>query len=394
MKIEDIKKNPKKSLNYAERVVNNGSPSGFTEKNNTSPETNPFYTAEFNLARMINPDKLILFGNVPSFIDRNSLLIHPDWKKNICNVDIVDTPIKVIPTASARTVRFSNYDYYVKLSYPGILGRLNRELNERQINTVIEISSILKEMIKNRTISPYFAFLPEESGILFKKNNFKTGCLFRDCKPFGVNVDKIEYILPAFSIFSKDRENPNDLPLLLQITKDKDKEDYLLNQIIFPLMDIYFSCALNEGLILELHSQNVLFGFNKENDIVSIIIRDLESIDKDITIRKKLHKSDFINDFKTISQTDYNYKIKHSFMYDFKLGEYLVEEILNCLNSYNLINKNEVIYKIKNYYLKKYFSLTNDFFPNDGKWYKFDKVEINRKTKERPYLKCDNPILR
>lgn len=399
MKLSTIKENPIKALDYMERLVNNGSPSGFSEKNTVSDETNPFLSDEFSLLYLENAEQVISYGEVPrEYIKQKSILVHPDWR--ICptanTLTIIDSKIAAVPTSSGRTVKIKDRFHYLKLSYPGVIGRLLRELDERHIKSSIQINKIFFELLRSPNMPKSFAFLPERGGQLFVKGDFKTGCVYRDFVPQGSNVAKIKYIIPAFSLFGVDRYQPTDELLLHQILKRKyDSSDFLLSQIFLPLIDIYFTCVFEEGLSPELHAQNILFGFDDNDDIVAIVLRDLESVDKDVTIRAELNKSSFtVLDYKAIHAKQFNYKIKHSFMYDHKLGEYLINEIIDCACDKKFICKDNIVSRIQVYVRNKYGEKLENFFPEDGRWYKFKNVEIDRSSVARPYVAFANPILR
>ena len=396
MKLFDIKQDASNALNYMERLVNNGSRSGFTEKNSTSSSTNPFFVDAFNLIEYKSEIKS--FGVVPKTLQSiDGLLLHPDWAKHIEKQDnIKTTDFRVCPTSSFRTVKLYEENFYLKLSYPGVIGRLRRDLQEKHIISCIQMSEILDGLIENPSMPVQFSFLPERGGCLgYVTSTIETGFMIRNSMPIGKNVSCIANIIPAFSLFGKDRKNEKDLPLLQQIIEQKRNGNiYLLTQYIYPLVDIYFTCLLHEGLSPEMHSQNILFGYDDEWNVVSIILRDLESIDKDISIREKLNKSKFVNSYKTIRDSDYNYLIKHSFMFDHKLGEYLVEELIECVANCDNINEATLCGDIKNYVKDKYGVYFKDLITSDGKWYKFENVEINHDIAYRPYLALDNSVFR
>ena len=397
MKLERIIKDPKASLNYMERLVNNGSPSGFTEINTSSDKTNPFKVDGFYL-KMLSGGELETFGDPPKDLCAlNGLLVHSDWENIIERKDLLhDTTLYVIPTSSFRTVKVFDSNYYIKLSYPGVIGRMRRNLEEKHILSGIQLTRILEEMVCNERVNKFFAFLPESSGVSMALGNGRsTGYVVRGATPIGKNTSKIAYVIPAFSLFGKDRGNADDSEILKQILLYKKVgNDYLLSNLIYPLIDIYFDCLLREGISPEMHSQNILFGFDKDWNIASVILRDLESIDKDITIRAALGKSDFINSYKTIKETDYNYLIKHSFMFDHKLGEYLVEELIVCASQVKSVNEIELRKSIKEYTNRKYSEHFARLFPSDGKRYKFEKVKINHDLPSRPYVALNNSTLR
>jgi hypothetical protein len=81
-------------------------------------------------------------------------------------------------------------------------------------------------------------------------------------------------------------------------------------------------------------------------------------------------------------------------MFDHKLGEYLVEELIECVANCDNINEATLRGDIKNYVKDKYGVYFKDLFPSDGKWYKFENVEINHDIAYRPYLALDNSVFR
>lgn len=397
MKLENIIKNPTEALDYMERLVNNGSPSGFTEINATSDKTNPFKSEGFYL-KMISSGSLTVYGKLPEELcETEGLIVHPDWENHINNKKIIrDTALYVIPTSSFRTVKVLGKDYYIKLSYPGVIGRMRRDLEEKHLFSCIQMTQILNSLVCDEQVNKLFAFLPETAGaIISLGNGYSTGYIVRSANPVGKNTKNIAYVVPAFSLFGKDRKNTSDLEILNQILLYKKAgNDYLLSDMIQPLIDIYFDCLLKEGISAEMHSQNILFGFDKDWNVASIILRDLESIDKDITIRAAIGKSTFINSYKTIKDSDYNYRIKHSFMFDHKLGEYLVEELIVCASKVKYVDENSLRKSIKEYTCNKYGEYFGELFPSDRKWYKFENVEINHDVPFRPYVALDNSTLR
>ena len=394
MELCSIKKNPQKALSYLERLVNDGSPSGFSEKCNTSLATNPFYSDGFELFRF-EGGTIRQFGSLPKELEQYGVLAHPDWlQSEFKQIHVVRTGLKVVPTSSARTVRLKDFPYYIKMSYPGVIGRMYRKLEEQQIVSALEVSALFHQLSNSDNMPSSFAFYPENGGRLFLDGDFSTGYVVRDGKAVGKNVDKIHYIIPAFSLFSIDRGKKEDTPIIIQILQNKDAMKYLTEQIFLPLIDIYMTCSLSEGLNPEMHAQNVMLGLNSNDDVVSLILRDMESVDKDWTIRKQLNKQQFNNCYKVISETDYNYRIKHSFMFDHKLGEYLIQSIIDKVESYGLIDKKKIIKVLRAYTHEKYGDRLKDYFPQDGCWYRFEQIQIDRSKQSRPYVRLPNPILR
>lgn len=393
MKIDKIMREPIESLNYMERLVNNGSPSGFSFKYTTTQETSPLYVSQYNICTLKQDNGQIhKLGQLPSLFEKkypHLFFMHPDWKHVPQSIYVSDTDIAVIPTSSSRTVKLLNDDYYIKMCYPGILGRITRELKTQHINSSIDITNILNELLLKKSCPKQLSFFPEKGGKIYKYLDNEIGYVIRDAKPVGKNVENIISLIPAFSLYSKDRLN-NDIPIILQILDNhNNKLDFLLEQLLFPIIDCYFYCVLNAGIQPEMHSQNFLIGLDYNLNISSIVFRDLESFDKDMDLIKTINPNTCIKSypFKCIDSSQYNYKIKHSFMFDHKLGEYFFDQLINTLNNYNIIsNPFTLENEIKTYVITKYGQLLTDYFPRDNRWYKFENILIDRDRSYRPYI--------
>lgn len=116
MLLEDIIANPDRALDYLERYVNDGSPSGFTEIHTTSWPTSPSsLNAKYRMYYFcVDAQNVRTFGQIPNVTgvrDQNSFIfVHPDMVELLNSRGIKNflkyTDSDVIPTASSRTVRF------------------------------------------------------------------------------------------------------------------------------------------------------------------------------------------------------------------------------------------------------------------------------------------------
>lgn len=399
MILDYILQYPFKSLLYMERLVNDGSPSLFSFKYTTSRETCPLYTSQFKICAMNDPspDEIEDVGVLPAEFNvelNNVFFLHPDWRNVSVDFQIDTLDLYVSPTSSSRTVRALWSDYYIKLCYPGILGRITRELRKEHILSSIDVTRVLSDLIKRNNCPEKLSFFPEWGGRLYHHEFFDMGFVIRAASPYGNTAQKVKAIIPAFSLFSIDKES-NDLPIIVQMLNRQSKPiDYILEQLIYPIIDIFFYCLLQGGLLLEMHSQNFLVGIDNNADIITIILRDLESVDKDMTIIDDLNLEIKLQSYpyKCICSEQYNYLIKHSFMYDHKLGEYFLDQLINCLVKYRLTKLGK-IENLISVYVKRNYGHFLDLFPN-GVWYKFSNVLIDRSSERRPYISYQNPKYR
>jgi siderophore synthetase component len=392
-----------------ERYVNDGSPSGYSWKYNTSPATNPRgsnpsfkpYVASFP-ARMISD-----YGEVPGFLRGVDVLLHPDManlKLITSNCDSLNPwTFPVAPTSSSRTVEILDPgpSGYIKLNYKGMIGRTDRQLTRNHAISAVELTEMMKSAVLMNRLPSMFSFLPEPGARVVllpdqEHGEYEWGMVIRerDAYPYS---NRFAFVIPAFSLFATDKLQPNDPLLLVQLIdlQHLPPDEYLFNSIISPIITCYFDLLTNCALQLECHAQNALIGFDDECRVTGIIVKDLESVDKDISLAEDLHLDVHFKSapYKCLQRGQYNYTIMHSFMYDFKLGVYLIKPLINVITKHYRVNPKEITSRIKTLARKYMQSLPDTFFPSDGMWYYYEKI-VHDRTKPRPYLSKPNPQYR
>ncbi len=401
---------PNATMPYMERYLNDGSPSGFSEKHTTSRQTAPFSNhAYFNLYVFHAPTCFFInYGKIPDplvYGRENWIFIHPDmvkapFFKRFKGGFIERSAVKVTPTSSGRTVQLyheHNFSDYIKLHYDGLLGRVWRGLPYKKAISGPEISAILSRAINDKLLIENTAIFREPGARVVLNGNEEWGMVWREHIPYG-NTEETKLVIPMFSLFSLDRKSPSDLPLLAQIIMHRgdDPFRYVIDELISLVIKCYFDLIMKTGLQPEWNAQNLLIGVDKNFNITNVIMRDLESIDKDITMMKYLNLPSTFDSFpnKCIIDTQYNYYIKHSFMFDFKLGEYILQPLVSFLNIYYNIEQRVATEKIKSISKKHIELLPINFFPSNGKWYAFSNVLVDQSKSERPYVEYANPKFR
>jgi hypothetical protein len=391
-----------------ERYINDGSPSGFTKKNNTSPEYTPYsMKPNFSISGVLTEEYLRDYGNPPDWLKKNEILIHPEYNKYF--YEKKDCNYLVIPTASARTVFMTEQNCYAKLQYNNTIGRLKRIFTPEKIANAVKISSILKENFDKGIFSKDLFFLPESFGRIIDfgtnfKEKFETqylGMIIREYIPYPNKsfADSQWRLIPSFSLFSKEYNKTNFISksiieLLFDLRNDTELsyETFLLEKILKPVFRLYFELLIKTGLHIEGHAQNVLFLVlinNNKLDVIGTVIRDFESFDKDLSIIKA-NGLDVLFDVLSDKINDPNenerYMKRNSFLFDFKLGEYLITPILE--HSYEVkkdFNIQFVLKEIKKFNSNYIKQLKKGFYPKD-KWYSYEKVEFDRSTADRPWI--------
>lgn len=388
-----------------ERYVNEGSPSGFS-KNTTSWQTSPQHgDGSFLLPNCVFNKNVVVkdygVNLLKQDLDRHSLFIHPDMLQYKCmsnNIKVinVDDSLMVYPLASGRTVLISSGDFAIKLSYNKLLGRTNRQLTYKHLISSIEINNTLQNLLVNEKGLDRVAYLPEFYGKVayFPDKLTEWGMVVRSQLPYPLRNEDF-CLIPCFSLFSKDSRSLNDEPLLIQIYKHQNKniDDFLFFDLIKPIFDSFFIILLKTGLLIEAHAQNMLFTMDKNFKISRVVYRDLESVDKDVTLMKILgiENNYTMTNYKFIKDTDYNYSKKHSFMFDFKMGVYLIDRLIDCARSYFYFKEQilkEKIWELNQSYISQ---LPPNYFPE--KWYDYPN-HVFKENRRRKYTSHLHPKYR
>ena len=104
----------------------------------------------------------------------------------------------------------------------------------------------------------------------------------------------------------------------------------------------------------------------------------MEDVDKDLHLSKYFGYNYQCKSYphKCFEEGVREYKYRSSFMYDFKLGEYILTPLIKVVaDKYNL-SIIGIQNKIKKYVKDKYLHiLPNDYFPSNGCWYFCKDIE-------------------
>jgi hypothetical protein len=391
MDANELFKNQIGSYLHLERYVNDGSPSGFTEQKTTSQITNPFTGADkFSLLEFNDEDlSCVTLGSRQQLFDKGVNYAHPDSASSplllSAKRQLVRTRFEVSPTASGRTmlIRTPPFNGYIKLTYDiARLGRVDRQLSLKLCQSSLEVTRTIKSCLDQRKLPATFALLLETSSKITRIPTaggfYDWGVIFRETKPYPYQNIHTQ-LIPAFALFSTDRQSPRDEPLLNQFIKlsGNDPRNYLTH-LLKMIVDCYFGVVLNCAFHPETHAQNCLFEVDKAFNIVRMVFIDMQSVDKDIPLARYLGLNDAWESYPEACLDDkvYYYNIRASFIYDFKVGTYLMSPIIDTVASDFKLNVPAIEQEIKEYVQKNFTSrLPSTFFPSDGCWYDCDKTE-------------------
>jgi hypothetical protein len=219
--------------------------------------------------------------------------------------------------------------------------------------------------------------------------------VWREAKPIIHYPDRILFMLPLFSLWSKDRIDPNHKCIFNQLIDVWRKESIeIIINLLFNIIDNYFILVTKLGMQNELNAQNILIGFSNNYLPCAIIIRDLMGIEKDLELRRILglnNKFD-ADDYKIISELDEDDKYikRHSFAFDFKLSHYVLKPIMDLTAKNCLINQNELRKLIKLRIANWIKYLPDNYFPRN-KWYLHRKELL---VDGKIFIEKNNPLFR
>ena len=393
---------------YLERYVNNGSPSGFHLRT-TSFKTNPATGDErFPLLEFSDADiECIHLGNKHELFERGVNYAHPDSSNSSilekAGRTLLESNLVVSPTSGGRTmlIRPPSVEGFVKLTYDvARIGRVDRQLTLKHCLTCLEVTKSMKKCIDDGKLPTTFSLLLEESSkvtvLKMEDGVYEWGVIYREAKPYPYSI-KNAVLIPGFSLFGKDSHSTNDELLINQLIElsNSNPRVYLVN-LLKLITDCYWGVVLNCAFHLELHAQNCLFEVDDKYNIVRMVVRDMDSVDKDIPLAKHFG---FKHDWESypimcFDESIYFYPIRASYMYDFKLGQYLFSPLINVVAAKYNLDIREIEKEIREYVQLNYTrKMPPNYFPSDGCWYDCDNTE-RKPGEKRKYFAHESPKFR
>jgi hypothetical protein len=306
MKLEEILKNPVAFLRYAERYINLGSPSGFGSINEVSEAYQPQHESESFLVPIIPHPDMQIIGSAED-IGITGIPTHPD----MAQAEPAEY-IRVTPTSSSRTVlTFGEKPYFIKLHFSKKIGRAPRNIRKKDVERSIYANNLLKSAQNLE-----FGFLPEPVGVFSEKLGY--GAIYRtmDACPKREN----NLLMPIFSLFAPDSRKAKDRMLITQLL-DANPQNY--NLLIEALSGFYINASIGHNFLFESQAQNLMLQLKSDLSIDRVVVRDFFDfyIDND-NERVMRNLSVFEGEEK---------KCYRSFIFDFKLGNYVLKPLENAL---------------------------------------------------------------
>lgn len=380
MKLENLSR--KNSYIHLERWVNQPKYSVTAQYSEVSKRYHPrLGEPHFELPYFfINRQHIELFLAQPDAVLYKKLITkrqvrffcHPDSLEEFKNdQDFLKSAgqMKVSPTSSTRTVltRQESTNFMVKLHLNRRVSRFIRRLSRDSIIHSVQISRELEELTKQPDCPKEFAYLPESIGVSHKK--IGAGFLIRESTARPCVTNGKRYLLPFFSLYSRDNKSPDDPPILTQLlsrlsrSNKKRPLDIFMSKIMEPFIKSWTYAFLSRGLLLEAHGQNTLLEIDDQFRPCRIVQRDFQSTPVDPEIRQK---NSLALPFKKhiIGQGDYPRLIEHSLLYDHFVGDYLFKSLANYFEEEYHLDPSEFSARTKKLF-RKYLPGSSEkiFFP-------------------------------
>ena len=201
---------------------------------------------------------------------------------------------------------------------------MRNEVIEQAISVSLEIEEGIGQFDER------FGFLREVIGIALKNKDETTprgenwGYLIRDMIPFP-RVSEERALVPGFALYGKDFFDRSKPPLLYELIDQYDPVEYILEDIMLPIVSQWVRCVRSFGFILEPHGQNVLLEMDENLRVSRIIHRDLST---GIDMRRRRANglaSDHLNSYNRMDYGEFN-----SIAYDMFMGSHFFDRIVAC----------------------------------------------------------------
>jgi len=230
---------------------------------------------------LANPAKELLekyvHDQVVLFCIHPATLMRPDdtYVSDILKMKF-EVPLKGVPTSSSQTLFIldpKNPSHAIKCHSPFQVSRFNRNLSPLMIQHSIAVSDLLDQL--------NIPHLPESIGISLPNREGKDGFGFiiREMTPRPFHPEK-RLLIPCFALYGRDINHLNEPPLLVKLINNshENPKDFVLNYVMFPIIEAFVLAFKSQGILLEAHGQNTLLEVDEHLRPTRIIHRDFDNL--------------------------------------------------------------------------------------------------------------------
>lgn len=262
-------------------------------------------------------------------------------------------PESVVPTSSDRTVVVEGKNYAVKLHVPIYISRYKRGVGEKTALHYLTCSKTLSLINISR-----FAHLRETLSVVFprKEKCRSWGFVVRELRPFPYEAKR--KLTPCFALHGNDKNKPDKCPKLVKLIKVSgiDAEEFLL-KFFYMIIAAWIQAFLEQGLLLEFHSQNTLIETNEKDELIRVVLQDMD-LQIHAGIRTELGLSlDGFTSYQIINDEGHE-KRPHgsalSMSYDTKMGEMLFRRLVRVAEKHCNVNTSSIEEKCRKFFVEKF----------------------------------------
>ncbi len=263
--------------------------------------------------------------------------------------------LTVVPTSSCRTVLDVVSKVMIKMHCPYLISRFDRRLGKGTIEHCVSVTRELKGLLGSG-LYPKFAILPDSIGATFNGER-GWGYIVREARPYPLAEDSSERtMIPMFALYGSDVLDPSAPVLITQmidrayadtetlLDKKTFAKEFVLTEIIFPLVDFFIVAYREKGILLELHGQNTLVEVDARGLPTRIVHRDLDDA-VDIDLRSKrglglegLYKGQYISR----EDSDKDVGSEQSIVFDKSIGRMNLDKLAESMELHYGISRIEI----------------------------------------------------
>ena len=410
MQMKQIIDDPIGAWVNAESFINDGSPSGFGHHGTVAQEFWPENGKVFRLPVVgMDPSDKICRSGLPapeclalahhSATNYAYLCMHPQFYTQLsAHKSIIGaTPgfVEARATSSIRTVWVIENGVpqsFVKLHFPDIIGRFSRRIPLYSWLASLENSRMIAGALSDAPEG--FAFLPETGGAFLESDGRVGGFghIERSLRPLPETPDR-RILLPYFSLWAKDSRLPEDPPIIESLIFEFALDfSACMRLFVEPLLAGYRHLAFSVGLLPECNAQNVIWEFDTKKRNARVVHRDLMGLFKDLDFGLASYSQEYpLNAYHTIGlRVVTDTQLRRSFSFDFKLGQYVLEPLMNQFSRIFRLPIDQVRGAMKAC-STAILQWPNEYFPGDGMAYGYPKqTDVGRDS----YISLGDPIYR
>jgi siderophore synthetase component len=264
----------------------------------------------------------------------------------------------------------------LKVHFPFKVSRYTRKMRAEVIEQAVNVSRELEAGVDQ--LDDDFAFLREVIGIAHRSlepetsRNENWGYLVREMPPYPRRDKEISFV-PGFALYGKDYFNPVAPPFIFELIQDRDPVEFVLAQIMLPIIRHWVRCFLQFGYLLEPHGQNVILALGGDHAIRRIVHRDL-SVGIDMRRRAAVGLSEEgFNQYNRVEP-----KAFHSITYDrFMGGHFFDRLVMVCQERYPQIAKADFTEACREEFARL-FPDYKSYFPETVWYFSEERDEYNK----------------